>query len=1041
MNQQSGNVVHITVQANAQSANQTINQTAQAIRSLNQAANAGGQTANVTRQMQGLHTVLRQIRDLGRLYWLTEFFETMASGVRHIVRTASELELLRRSLVMWSDSVEQANKRYKDLIELGKKGFGARATVGAGVGLQAVGLQPTMGQIEGLQGYLALTGKTDEYAFTNMIDRITALIHIGNVGVEDALKEFTQVVPFAMAALRESLGKSYFELMQDFRKRNVDFSTIIKSSLDYAEKYFKDGLNQMADTVKFSYRRLVSTLEALGATLESSGALRPFVSLMDDMRGELDRLVATGKFEEWFKRLARAVEEFMRSFGNKGLLESAGNALVGFLERALAVAEKLKGPIEVLVGLFDKLMSVIDVLEKVVGKEGLTALLTTGAAYRIGGPVVGGATAGWMGMDWVMGKMKDAFGWLDRKIEEADPLAAWRRRTGNMDPNVRAVPGGFTAESGPTKELFDRYMKILDRSEKYRISPEQQHRLKIEFEGTGGQATPGEAGSKIANAIRSGLFDQGQLGIANQIMNIDTRMKTFTDRFVQGSLTAGKTGMERLRADLDAQLSEWQAYMDEREKLIKKFRESVVGNKSGEALADEMEAAAKVEKESVAEAVGRYLEQEQKYWDDKAADKAESLSNSLLAFQDKVKDVQARYAELEGTLRVELLRDKGQEMDAIRMELKQRAAKDIADVENSVRELEESRRAIDNAINRESLPVKLDQPLLDEMSTGLQQAQESKDRLVQMIRQHYENLAKPLQEAEIERTSVVADLERQYAELTGTVYQQLSAEQELAKIEHDRLILQYQGNEEAQRLVDKLYEEKALRLEMEKSGNFLSGFKLAYRDAMNSMPTAAQYGKNAFEVLTQSIDSASNALVSFITTGKIGFTEFAQSVIVQIMQMITKFLLMKVVMSFLGPLFGGSSGGFMSAGGAFWTSGMNFLEHHSGGVVGSSGRPRMLPSYLLNFAPRLHSGLAADEFPAILQRGEVVLPKGAQQQGFVMDSKIEVNVSPMVTGTDDPAKLRNMAGEIGRAVRAEVQQQIQASMRDGGVLSSRMRVR
>jgi TP901 family phage tail tape measure protein len=53
------------------------------------------------------------------------------------------------------------------------------------------------------------------------------------------------------------------------------------------------------------------------------------------------------------------------------------------------------------------------------------------------------------------------------------------------------------------------------------------------------------------------------------------------------------------------------------------------------------------------------------------------------------------------------------------------------------------------------------------------------------------------------------------------------------------------------------------------------------------------------------------------------------------------------------------------------------LKMHSGGVVGLAGTPMMVPAGTFIGAPRLHNGLAPDEFPAILQRGETVLPRGA----------------------------------------------------------------
>jgi hypothetical protein len=51
--------------------------------------------------------------------------------------------------------------------------------------------------------------------------------------------------------------------------------------------------------------------------------------------------------------------------------------------------------------------------------------------------------------------------------------------------------------------------------------------------------------------------------------------------------------------------------------------------------------------------------------------------------------------------------------------------------------------------------------------------------------------------------------------------------------------------------------------------------------------------------------------------------------------------------------------------------------YHSGGTVGVSGGPmRSIPASYFASAPRLHQGLAADEYPAILQKGEQVIPKG-----------------------------------------------------------------
>ena len=50
--------------------------------------------------------------------------------------------------------------------------------------------------------------------------------------------------------------------------------------------------------------------------------------------------------------------------------------------------------------------------------------------------------------------------------------------------------------------------------------------------------------------------------------------------------------------------------------------------------------------------------------------------------------------------------------------------------------------------------------------------------------------------------------------------------------------------------------------------------------------------------------------------------------------------------------------------------------YHGGGVVGSLGPVRALPAGAWAVAPRFHSGLASNEFAAILQKGEHVLTAG-----------------------------------------------------------------
>jgi len=92
----------------------------------------------------------------------------------------------------------------------------------------------------------------------------------------------------------------------------------------------------------------------------------------------------------------------------------------------------------------------------------------------------------------------------------------------------------------------------------------------------------------------------------------------------------------------------------------------------------------------------------------------------------------------------------------------------------------------------------------------------------------------------------------------------------------------------------------------------------------------------------------------------------------------------------------GASGGGGGGEGIFGSI-FGALGFHSGGVVGSTPVPvRMVNTSVFQNAPRYHQGMGNDEFPAILQRGETVIPRGGGgQQPIVI--KLEIGGKPLNT--------------------------------------------
>ena len=121
-----------------------------------------------------------------------------------------------------------------------------------------------------------------------------------------------------------------------------------------------------------------------------------------------------------------------------------------------------------------------------------------------------------------------------------------------------------------------------------------------------------------------------------------------------------------------------------------------------------------------------------------------------------------------------------------------------------------------------------------------------------------------------------------------------------------------------------------------------------------------------------------------------------------------------------GASTGGGSGDLISAGiGALFgggeSGGSSTPVMHTGGMVGSpTGSKRSVSPSTFIGAPRFHTGLRADEFPAILQKGEEVIPKDQVGQARVSSNNVTINVT-----TPDANSFRASQRQIARKIKTE----------------------
>ena len=170
-------------------------------------------------------------------------------------------------------------------------------------------------------------------------------------------------------------------------------------------------------------------------------------------------------------------------------------------------------------------------------------------------------------------------------------------------------------------------------------------------------------------------------------------------------------------------------------------------------------------------------------------------------------------------------------------------------------------------------------------------------------------------------------------------------------------------------------------------------------------------------------DNFSNLFFDAMTGELKSLEDYADAVFRSIARMISDLAAQEMTRGLFGPemqgggllsslagLFGGSNLQPMDQGTAM------ALVRHSGGVVGSSGGGmRRVPKSSFSFAPRLHNGLMPDEFPAVLQKGEQVIPRGWRGDG---GSNININITAP-NGRVDRESISNLqAGVLAAMSRA-----------------------
>jgi hypothetical protein len=193
------------------------------------------------------------------------------------------------------------------------------------------------------------------------------------------------------------------------------------------------------------------------------------------------------------------------------------------------------------------------------------------------------------------------------------------------------------------------------------------------------------------------------------------------------------------------------------------------------------------------------------------------------------------------------------------------------------------------------------------------------------------------------------------------------------------------------------------------------GIDKFYTDYQSQAKDIADNTQDLAKTISQAGEEAFASWIMGSENAKEAFKGFGRAVLQEMANMLASSVV-KQFMGMFASLLGGSGPQMGTSTSAFDMSGL-IKSFHTGGVVGIDGerkKLRLVNSSLFDGAKKLHDGLSSlssDEYPAILQKGEVVFTQGQLAAlGEVFKSATE-NESRKDSAPNIEIKIENKSGE------------------------------
>ena len=256
----------------------------------------------------------------------------VVAGGTFAVRAAVDVDTLRDSLIAFTGSVDEANRRLERLRDLANlPGISFQGAALAAVQLEGVSLEASRaeGLIRGLGNALALVGRTD---LSPAVRAISQIISRGEV-LQEEINQLVEATPIASRALTQEFGTTLAENIRGQLEGGVDeFITRLTNALDRLPRANVEGAANVFQNFRNAVRDLAAQIGQL-ALPELTRNVRELTRylqqnsdlLLTRVRTAIDTVAAS--IDELIRNFTRFTN-FLRSAAFAGVLVNATNVIV-----------------------------------------------------------------------------------------------------------------------------------------------------------------------------------------------------------------------------------------------------------------------------------------------------------------------------------------------------------------------------------------------------------------------------------------------------------------------------------------------------------------------------------------------------------------------------------------------------------------------------------------------------------------------------------------------------------------------------------------